>query len=237
MPDEASYAYGEPLFWGMIAAGLFVPLYALYKALDSYFEKVDKTAAEADEAELTLRRDLKLLCQQTVASVADDCDGVEATDLAAQVWLCRDDDTFDRFVRFYLPEERKGSGIDWKKGKGIAGMAWQTGEDLSVRLGPLRSKLTKLGPTKFNKLPPSERFGMSANETRASDPYVGIFAFRLFAQEAPRDLLAMFIVDYSGKATHYSEVLAALSSQTVSTYLGGCERILTASIETIQESS
>ena len=59
-----------------------------------------------------------------------------APELHARVWICRDDDSFDRRARFFVPQDRPSSGIPWKKGKGVAGMAWKADEHLRSDLQP-----------------------------------------------------------------------------------------------------
>jgi hypothetical protein len=224
-PDEETWAPGRVWFWAIVAAAVYVPIYALYKALDAHFERLDKQAAETSEAELQLLRDLKLLCQQAVAAIADACKGVEVNDLAIQVWLTRPDGSFRRTVRFYLPEERKSSGIEWHRGHGVAGTAWAADEDLYADLRPLKAKLRRLGPRKFNRLPPEERFGMRAKEVRGSR-YTGICAVRLFSLAEGEPLRGIFIVDYVG-TTDFACVADSLSERPVTTYIAGCERLLT----------
>lgn len=219
-PDEATWAPGTTWFWLIVACAVYVPLYALYKALDAHFEGADKETA-------TLDRDLELVCQRVVAEIANSCPAVNVNELAAQVWICKEDDTFDRRAFFFLPEKRKRSGIMWRKGKGVAGMAWRAGDDLLADLAPLRAKLSALGDSAFDQLPEDERYGMTAHETKATSRYGGVCAFQLFSQENnASSLLGIFVIDYIGSSA-FASVAESSESSRVMWLLGGCEKILT----------
>jgi hypothetical protein len=232
-PHESTWAVGTVWFWAILVAAVFVPLFAFYKALDAYFEKRDKEVSEESQAKLQLTEDLRLLCQQTVAAIADQCKGVEVNDIAVQIWLTRPDDIFDRITRFFLPQERRSSGIEWRKGHGIAGTAWQIDDDLYSDLRPLRRKLGRLGSRKFNALPAQERYGMTSKEVKASR-YTGICAIRIFSEAPGQPLLGFFIVDYVG-TTGFDCVADSLAKRPVDTYIGGAGRFLTAWTEKIDQ--
>jgi hypothetical protein len=225
-PDEATWAPGTTLFALVIGCAVWVPLYALYKAIDAHLESVDKEAAAADQRRVTLTADLELLCQQTVAALAHGCDKVGVNDLAAQVWICRPDGTFDRAARFFLPQERPSSGIEWTKGKGVAGMAWKADQHLRSDLRPLHAQLDSLGQEAFDELPADERLGMTAVEVSNTRDYTGICAIRLFSQEAKPYLLAIFVIDYVGE-TDFECVATKSQEWPVTNYLGSCGKTLT----------
>lgn len=192
-------------------------MYALYKALDAYFIEADK-----DEAKLT--KDLELLCQRTVAAVVDKCD-VSANELCAQVWLCRADDGFERRAGFFLPDVRSRSGTQWRKGKGIAGAAWELDEDLFVDLGDLHEAM-KAGSGDFERLDPSERYDMTFSEAANTSRYTGVCALRLISTADTPRLLGIFVIDYTGQG-QFECVADAAESLSVSTYVGSCAEVLT----------
>lgn len=161
-----------------------------------------------------------------VAAVADACHEIAINDVAASVWLCRADESFDRRCRFFLPHLRKSSGIAWRKGKGVAGMAWATNRDLLSDLRPLRRSLDELGDEGFDALPPEERHGMTAAEFRSAHRYTGICAIRLFSTDPSPTLLAIFVIDYMGE-DHFDCVADASAQGPIGTLLAGAEEVLT----------
>lgn len=229
-PDEATWLPWSFWFIAMLVAAVFVPLYAFYKALDAYFQAADKKRAEMDERERRLKADLSLMCQRTVAAVADKCNRVEVNSLCAQVWLCKSDDTFDRRALFYLPDDtRKESGIDWRKGVGVAGTVWETEEPISADLVPFRKQVQDLPEKQFNALPPTERFGMTAADIRKTRRYTGVCAIPLFSQ-GDSTLVGVFIVDYMGD-DDFDCVERVVAKRPISEHVAGCEKILTAAMD------
>lgn len=209
-PNEETWAPWTGWFIGLVFTALWVP-----------------KAAEAAKAESALDVDLQLICQRVVSAVSEACPKVKINDLAAHVWLCRGDDSFDRRAFFTLPEKRKSSGIVWKKGRGIAGMAWEGNEDLRSDLRRLHEKLDELGPGGFDQLPPKERHGLTAAEVNSSRQYTGVCAIRLFSTGENRRLLGIFIIDYMGQH-EFDCVAEASKRRPISTYLAGSEEILSA---------
>lgn len=226
-PDEATWAPWSPGFVAILVAALYVPVYALYKALDAHYEAGERQEAESARTKATALRDLDLTCQQVVAEVGSACQQVDVNDVAASVWLSREDGTFDRESRFFLPYLRKSSGIVWRQGKGVAGMAWATNRDLRADLRPLRNRLADMGPAAFNRLPPEERHGMTAAEFESAERYTGICAIRLFSTDPARTLLGIFVIDYMG-SDHFDCVAQASAGRRVAALLAGAEEVLTA---------
>jgi len=218
-PSEEIWLPWEPLFIAMLAAGVFVPLYAFYKALDAYL-------LQADQSHVKLQNDLELVCQRTVAAIADGCSQVTVNDLSAQVWLCKKDNTFDRRACFMLPEARPRSGIQWHKGKGIAGTAWESEALVIADLGPLKKQLQELGDKQFDALPGSQRYGMTAAEVKKTAGYAGICAIPLFSQGSKPRILGVFVIDYMG-SNGFACVKAESEKRPVENYLAASEAILT----------
>jgi hypothetical protein len=218
-PNEAIWTPWKLLFVLMVVAGVFVPVYAFYKALDAYFLGEDK-----EEAKLT--SDLNLVCQRTVAAIAEACDAVSINDLSAQVWLCRPDGTFERRACFLLPEARPRSGIEWRKGRGIAGTAWAAGQQVVADLGPLKAQLERLGAQAFDQLEPGARYGMTAAEVGKTLHYAGVCAVPLFSQESPPQVLGIFVIDYMAPQG-FDCVASEVSKRPVENYLAASEGILT----------
>lgn len=218
-PSEQIWLPWEPLFIAMLVAGVFVPVYAFYKALDAFL-------LSSDQDQVKLQSDLELVCQRTVAAIADGCTDVTVNDLSAQVWLCRKDETFDRRACFMLPEARPRSGIHWRKGKGIAGAAWQSEAIVIADLAPLKDQLQELGDEGFDSLPEAQRYGMTAAEVRKTAGYAGICAVPLFSQGSSPRILGVFVIDYMGD-DGFTCVQAESEKRPVENYLAASEAILT----------
>ena len=88
VPSEHFWAPWRGWFIAILVAALYVPLFALYKALDAHFEKEDRLSAEEARRSAAIDRDLLVYCQQAVAEIADLCRGVPLSHLASQIWLC-----------------------------------------------------------------------------------------------------------------------------------------------------
>ena len=219
IPSEHVWAAGKPLFWGMLVGAVFVPLYTLYKSFDAHFESLEKRQSQA-------ARDLAIACQKVVSRIADACPGVSVNDLAAFIWLCREDGSFAEAARFYLPHHRKETGVTWGRGRGVAGTAWTNDVDLYSDLTPLVERLEDLDDAGFNRLPLGERLGLTATELTKTRDRAGVCAVRLLARGAKPKLAAMFVLEYTG-ASDFHCVSTQMQKRAISEILGGCEEVLT----------
>jgi hypothetical protein len=209
----------HPLFVAMLVAAVFVPIYAFLRALDA-------RALRSDAARSKLQTRLELLCQRSVSAIADQCQDATVNDLSVQVWICRPGDSFDRRAVFMLPEARPHSGIEWRKGKGIAGTAWLRGEEMGADLGRLKGQLKSLGKAEFDQLPAGRRYGMTADEVRKTSHYAGIYAIPLFAADEPSRILGVFVIDYVGKGGFHC-VESCAKERPVQLHAAFCEEVLT----------
>ena len=219
VPDEAFWAPWRVWFALMSAAAIFVPLYALYKALDAYYLTDEKEGAQ-------LQKDLGLLCQRVVAELADRCKDVSVNDLSAKVWLCRRDGSFDMRASFELAEARVGDGTEWRKGKGVAGTAWAKGKTASIDLSETKQELESLGDEGFESLPEEKRFGMTAAELRNTLSYTGVCAIPLYSKKSRSKLLGIFLVDYTGR-DGFDCVVAELERRPILYHRSAAEGVLT----------
>lgn len=209
----------RPLFIAMVLAAVFVPIYTFLRALDA-------RALKADAARGKLQTSLELLCQRAVSTIADRCQDATVNDLSAQVWICRSDDGFDRRAVFMLPEARPRSGIEWRKGKGIAGTAWVRGEEMGADLARLKLHLESIGDAEFDQLPAGRRYGMTADEVRKTSHYAGIYAIPLFAADEPSLILGVFVIDYVGEGGFHC-VESCARERPVQLHAAVCEEVLT----------
>ena len=202
---------------GLVAA-IVIPAFALLKGLDA--QHAERTA-EARE----LDADMARICQEIAAAISHECDELRLEHLAVQVWLC-DEATgaFDRRWRFFLPFDRKASGIVWRRGLGVAGTAWASKRDLVAPLASLR----QMSQSEFEKLAEHDRYGMSYEQLGAASAYTGIIAARLHTEQTGDKLLGMLVIDYSGK-DGFDCVSDSLKASPVVAAIGACARRLSAS--------
>jgi hypothetical protein len=220
VPSEEFWDPWRVPFVVLLVAAIYVPIYGFYKAMDARFEAQDRHEAE-------LQRDLIIYCQRATAELVERCPEVTLNQLAAHVWLCQDDGTFDRCARFFLPHFHKSSGVDWRRGKGVAGMAWELNRNLIADLTPLYARRKQLGDAAFDELPAEERYGMSAQELEASNDYHGVAAILLFSTGWPRTLLGVFLIDYTDEDGGFDCIEAAIKRWQLGSILGACETVLT----------
>jgi hypothetical protein len=221
--DVPSATFWEPWkapFVALLTAAIYVPIYGFYKAMDARFESQDRQKVE-------LQRDLTTYCQRAVSELVEQCPEVALNQLSAQVWLCQDDGLFDRCARFFLPHFHKSSGVDWRKGRGVAGMAWELNHNLVADLAPLHARREALGNAAFDALPVEERYGMSAQELEASREYRGVVAIPLFSTDPARTLLGVFLIDYTDEDGSFDCTETAVKSWQLRAILGACETVLT----------
>ncbi len=218
-PDHKTWTPWSGWFVALLVSAVWVPVYALIQTIQARLQARAELGREA-------RRSLALFCQQIVGAIAHSCANVSVTALAACIWICRDDDTFDEVARFYLPYERPALGVRWHKGKGVAGWAWATNEDLFSDLRPLIAKLDEPDPQAFERLPESARLGLSAAELKSTRVYTGVVAIRLFSTDGKAKLLGMLILDYVG-SEGFDCIREQAQKWPVTNYTGACARILT----------
>jgi len=215
----AAWEPWHPLFIAMVIAAVFVPIYGFLKTLDARELAVDAAGRK-------LVTNLEVFCQRAVSAMAEKCPEVSVNDLSVHVWICLADGGFDRRVSFMLPEARPRSGIDWRKGKGVAGTAWARREEIGTDLSGLNADLATLGEEEFNRLSESRRYGMSAAEVRKTTHCAGIYAIPLFARDDPFTTLGVFVVDYTGGGG-FACVQRSAEEWPIRVYSGACEEILT----------
>src|SRR5664280_1438957 len=117
VPNKTTWTPWSVWFVVLLVAAVWVPLYALYQTIEARLQSREKRQTRAVAL-------LARTCQQIVAVIAEACPDVTVNHLAACVWRCRPDDTFEEIARFYLPQDRPPTGVEWHKGKGVAGWAW-----------------------------------------------------------------------------------------------------------------
>lgn len=225
-PDAGFWdPWGAP-FSVLLAAVVFVPLFALYKYLVARYESEERLSAERERDRSRLDADMAIHCQQIAAALAHQCPQITLDQMAISIWLCEAKGRFDRRYRFFLPHDRKPSGIDWRKGVGVAGMAWKLNRDLATELSQVRRLRDELGEKRFDELPPDERWGMTYEDFGASNSYAGIIAMRLFPHVDPGDdPLGILVVDYSGDGS-FDCLVDAVKKQPVAREIGAAARTL-----------
>ena len=225
VPNKSTWTPWRVWFVLLLVAAVWVPLYALYQTVEARLQSSEKRHTRAVAL-------LARTCQQIVEAISTACPAVAVSDLAACVWSCQAGDTFKELARFYLPQDRPPTGVEWRKGKGVAGRAWADDEDLRSNLQPLIALLEKIGRDAFDALAPGERFGLSAAELLSTRQYTGICAIRLFSTDAKPRLLGMLVLDYAG-SEHFDCVAEQAVGRAVRGYAGVCATVMTESSATI----
>lgn len=226
VPDKTTWRPWSVWFVLLLVAAVWVPLYALYQTVEARLQSSEKRQTR----ELAV---LERTCRQIVTVIAEECPTVAVNQLAACVWRCRADNCFEELARFYLPQDRPRTGVEWAKGKGVAGWAWAIEDNLRADLRPLIARLDEIGPAAFDKLEPQKRYGLSAAELQSTREYTGICAIRLFSTDAkPRRLLGMLVLDYTG-GQGFECVAAQAIKGAVKRYAGTCAKVLTGTSATI----
>lgn len=198
-----------------MVAAIVVPAFALLKSFDAQEQK--RTAEEYE-----LDSDMARLCQELAAALSHECADLRLDAVAVQVWLCDEQSgAFDRRWRFFLPFHRNASGIVWRRGIGVAGTAWEMGQNLMVSLTPLRT----LSREEFERLPKHERYGMSFEQFRNASAYTGIIAVRLYSHDTGDRLLGMLVIDYTGEGSFDCIKQSFEGSPTVAAAVGACARL------------
>jgi len=224
-PDISAWRPWTAWFIAGLLAAIVVPAFALLKSLDAQQQRVERESAEQTAEERELDADMARICQEIAAAISHECDELRLEHLAVQVWLCNEAlGTFDRRWRFFLPFDRKASGIVWRRGLGVAGTAWASKRNLVAPLEPLR----RMSRDEFGKLPEHERYGMNYEQLSAASAYTGIIAVRLHTHQTGDKLLGMLVIDYSGKDA-FDCVSNSLDEAPVVAAMGACARRLSAS--------
>jgi hypothetical protein len=206
----------------MLIAAVSVPLYALLKYFDARQQKVETERAQKTTQERELDADMARICQEIAAAISRECRTLSLDEMAVQVWLCDEaSGRFDRRWRFFLPLERNASGIEWRKGVGVAGTAWALSRNLVAPLDPLRDLTLK----QYEALPEDRRYGMSHDQLRSTSAYTGIIAIPLFTAETGSTLLGMLVIDYSGDSS-FECMEKSMKKPAVSKTVGSCARRL-----------
>ena len=227
VPHKRTWEPWTPWFVALLVCAVWVPLYALYQTIEARLQAGEARRQADAQLRTQTRSDLAVACQRIVSTIVDACPKVDVNDLAACVWAVRDDGGFDEVARFYLPIHRPAGPVPWRKGKGVAGWAWEVDEDLFADLGTLAKTLDKGDPAAFDALPAAKRFGLSAAEFAGTRKYTGVAAIRLFSTDGKSTLLGMLILDYVGDGD-FACIKATAQSRRVTPLTGGLGDSLTA---------
>lgn len=180
-PSDKTWQVRGPWFWSLVVAGIVALVAAFVEGVLSRRGKRDS--------------DLNVYCQQIASKIIGHCvpAGLNPQLLTVGVWRTKKNNTFDRTAQFLLPVERPRSGVDWKKGKGVAGWAWIRGED---KFESLTSRST-MSEESYARLSEDKRLGMTYAEWGKVTAYKAVVASALHAT-AGASLLGFLVIDYCG---------------------------------------
>jgi hypothetical protein len=184
-PSEKAWSVGAPLFWSWVAAGIVALVAAFVEA------GLARRAAQG-----VRDNDLYITCRLIAGKIIGHCvpAGLDANLLTVSIWRTKKDNTFDRKAKFLLPLEFPPSGVDWKKGKGVAGWAWASGKPNHWARLTDRSTMSA---TYYDGLSEDKRLGMTYAEWGLVTAYKGVVVSALYATTGA-SLLGFLVIDYRG---------------------------------------
>ena len=198
VPSKAAWEPGKPLFLTVVAAGIYVAGFALYKYFDA------RRTAESER-----QTDVIRFCQQVAWRVTKACEQVDPTKLTVGFWLCQKSGSFDCRMRLLLPANRPSSEVVWRRGVGVAGSLWDTvGEPDRLEKLTVRNAMDSAA---FGRLPKKEQLGLSHILWKSVSAYTGVVAVKLVHDTgATKKLLGFLVIDYRGDLVTGADGLDAL---------------------------
>jgi hypothetical protein len=184
VPSKDAWKPWQPLFVSIVVAGLYVAFFAFYEYLRA------QGAAERER-----NTDVNRVCQQIAWRIISQCPRLDPAKLTVGVWLTKKD-SFDRRIRFLLPARRPSSEISWRRGLGVVGSLWASGEP--DRLEKLTAR-NAMSPQDFQRQPVADRLGLDYPQWQSVKAYTGVVAVKLVHDTgASKKLLGFLVIDYRG---------------------------------------
>jgi hypothetical protein len=178
------------------------------------------TAAGAREREET-EADLRRLARRALGPINSLLPNVPIVELGVHIWVT-DDNRLKRLVKYTIEQQRAQTPIRWCRGKGVIGVAWDSGAPLTADLTELYAEADRLSPHEFDALDPEHRYGLTHAEVRVGGRYRTVLAHPLTADG---DVIGVLSVDCAadGQRDQLDKLLRDRAFQDV---LGSCEAAL-----------
>lgn len=213
LPSEAAWGGGKPWLIGSVAAAVAL---ALAQVLVYFRRRKARGDAALDDA-----------CRVVASHLDDAIPDLPLKQVGIHIWRVAGLPKaryLRRAAHFLLAGERAHSGITWKEGKGVVGMAWKERHPKAINLETLYAKHNT--PTRWNSLSEDERLGLTWAERKGLPRYKTVYAAPLYRRapgvENPpvRGILAVDIL-VTGKTKKLE--LATLKDKEFDVVVGLCE--------------
>lgn len=221
------------LFITRLGSVVLIGVYVLVRDLEARVTERERDAA-------VIRTDIEITLQEIAAYVVQHS-RIDVVDLSTALWVVRgegDEAQLERRYRFLLAREQPPSGVTFRKGQGVVGVAWRDEAPCAPDLKALYAKLDELGSAPFDRLPTEDRLGMTAQDLTKTRTYTSVVARPLFdanGSESERrskngdenpQLLGLFVVDYKGEGDIAGLTELVLEDAIVAGMLGTCQDAL-----------
>jgi hypothetical protein len=182
---------------------------------------VDGVFASARREREEIRADLERLARRAFVPINARLPNVPINRLGVHIWTTRGE-RLDRLIKYTMEHQRVETPIQWSRGKGAIGAAWERGGPLTVDLTPLYAKADELGAD-FDHLDPRKRYGLTLKEVHRGNRYKSVLAYPLSGIDGK--ILGVLSVDCA-LAGHTDGLASLVDDRNFQDVLGACESAL-----------
>jgi hypothetical protein len=182
---------------------------------------VDGVFASGRAAREEIRADLERLARRAFVPINARLPEVPINRLGVHVWRTKGE-RLERLIKYTMEHQRVETPIQWSRGKGAIGVAWEGGGPLTADLTPLYAKADELGSS-FDALPPHERYGLTLKEVHQGNRYKSVLAYPLSSVDG--EIIGILSVDCA-EAGHATELASLVDDRLFQDVLGSCESAL-----------
>lgn len=170
-------------------------------------------------------------CREVAAFVDEQCDALPLRYVGVRIWIVAGAPWAKHLrmgARFLLVGERPQTGIRWVKGKGVVGSAWEQRLNVSQDLAVTRGNAST--QEEFERLPESERRGLSWGEFQKTPNFQAVLAFPLYSRtqhSGDPEVLGVMAIDVLATG-YFDQLKAATNSPEFEGVIGTCEYAINA---------
>ncbi len=196
-------------------------LLAVLVAVGAIAYGIDGVFASGRRGRDEIRADLERLARRAFVPINARLPDVPINRLGVHIWMTKGE-RLERLIKYTMEQQRVETPIQWSRGKGVIGDAWERGGPLTVDLTPLYASATALGPA-FDGLDPQDRFGLTLEEVQRGNRYKSVLAYPLSGMDGK--IIGVLSVDCAipGRADGLASLVDDRLFQDV---LGACESAL-----------